>query len=160
MLIKTYTTTYIVAKFHLVSILVEDSIRMEGHFCIIHQRILPCCNISVIVFVSVLEVYQNDLCQERSHSCYGSNTPLLSVMTSLTSFLPFWKLLPVQVVHTLKLYHTPGQQPPLSWDKRQQSLRQLHGHLLPVAKRKIIGVTRFHIFGWKTSQLDKHRSWN
>ena len=89
MLIKTYTTTYIVAKFHLVSILVEDSIRMEGHFCIIHQRILPCCNISVIVFVYVLEVYQNDLCQERSYSCYGSNTALLSVMTSLTSFLPF-----------------------------------------------------------------------
>ena len=77
MLIKTYTTTYIVAKFHLVSILVEDSIRMEGHFCIIHQRILPCCNISVIVFVYVLEVYQNDLWQERSYSCYGSNTPFI-----------------------------------------------------------------------------------
>ena len=65
MQIKPHTIVHTLAKLHLVRILVEDNIRMEGHFRIVYQRILPCCNIFVIVFVSVLEVYQNDLCQGK-----------------------------------------------------------------------------------------------
>lgn len=80
---------YTVVNFYLVGIQAEYSIRMECYPPNINRRILPYFDtcLWIISFEFIVEVYHNDLCQEKwnlhGFASFQKNSTLLLYITSI-----------------------------------------------------------------------------